>query len=63
MVSKMYLLIERETKSGRKKYEKVSGVERVYVFDDVKARLQIDPDCCVGTPVRPKDVERFVETD
>jgi hypothetical protein len=59
----MDILIDMETKSGQKLYKKITGVEKVIVFDDVKARIQVDSDCCVRTPVRPKDVERYVEED
>lgn len=59
----MEILIERETKSGQKKYEKIRGVLKVIAFDDVKARIQIDEDCCVRTPVRPKDIEKYIECE
>ena len=57
----MYALVERETKSGQKKYEKITGIITAIFFDESKSRpkIQVDPDCCVRSPVTPKDVEKF----
>ena len=57
----MYALIERETKSGQKKYEKVSGILMATFFDDVNAKIQVTEDCCVRVPVKPKYINKFKE--
>lgn len=51
----MEVLIEKTTKSGKKLYYKVVGVDQVTFFDDINAKLQVNSDCCARTPVRPKD--------
>lgn len=55
----MYALIEKRTNSGKKLYYKINKIERVVFFDDVGARIQVDSDCCVRKPVKPKDDVKY----
>lgn len=60
----MYISVKKQTKSGGFVTYKVNDVKKVIVFDDVKARLQIDEDCCCRTPVRDKvDLDKAIELE
>lgn len=51
----MDMLLIRKTKSGEVKREIYKRIDKAIFFDDVKARIQVDNDCCVRVPVKPKD--------
>lgn len=60
----MYIYVKKETNSGKIINYKINNVKKVIAFDDVKAKIQIDEDCCVRTPVRPKDeLDKVVELE
>jgi len=48
----MRIFIEKKNKAGGKVYEKMENVEKIIVFDDSKAVLQINKDFTQCVPQR-----------
>ena len=59
----MHALIEKETNTGQKLYYKVTGIKSAVFFDNLKERIMIDGKCTARTPVRPENVDIYVELE
>lgn len=52
----MDVLVERITNKGKLVYHAIRNINKLVVFDDVKAQIQIGKDMLPTEPVKPKEM-------